>query len=383
MNFASADLIGTPIAVENKSPAIVQDKTLTRFQDEINIYETAASNPLPAFPTMGKLLQAGDNDDLVFLLRQHLKASHDLTMSAPDTTVFDADLRRAVENFQWRHGLDVDGVVGNDTRMELNIMPEERIRQLRLNMQRWSQINSKLGHRFLLVNIPEYQLHLIDSGQEVLTMKVIVGKPERPTPELSSTISRIIFNPYWNVPNLIAQKDIIPKVIQDPDFLINNQIRILDNHENNARELSSSDVDWQNASENGFPYRFRQDPGMHNALGLVKFEFQNSHNVFLHDTPSKSLFANDDRDLSSGCIRLEKPFELVSYFIQNDERIDEEKVKERLDTEKISSLKVKVPLPIFIVYMTNWVDKNDVVHFGKDIYWQDSENPQLAQVEQE
>lgn len=365
------NIIGTPVSV--------QDKNILLFQNEINIYEAAAQHPLPAFPTIDKLLRVGSTNDLVLLLRRHLKASGDLASSAPDDTVFDDQLRQSVEYFQWRHGLKVDGVVGNETCAELNILPEERIHQLRLNMQRWTQLSKKLGNRFLLVNIPEYQLHVVDKGQEVLSMKVIVGKPQRPTPELTSSITRIVFNPYWNVPHLIAQKDIVPKIIDNPEYLAENKIRIYNSPEDNARELNANDINWESAKENGFAYHFRQEPGSVNALGLVKFEFYNSHDVYLHDTPSKNLFDNDERDLSSGCVRLEKPFDLVSYFSQTDDNINEVKVQERLDKQSISYYKLKEPLRIFLVYMTSWVDKNDIVHYGKDIYWEDNENPQLAQ----
>src|SRR4029079_16322218 len=188
------------------------------------------------------------------------------------------NVTNAVIAFQSTHGLTPDGVVGNDTRDALNVSPEQRIMQIEVNMARWTKLSRELGDHYIMVNIPAFTMNLVENGNTVLSMKAIVGKPARPTPEIDSTVTRIIFNPYWNVPKLIAQKDIIPKIVNDPGYLDEMNIKILNREdEDNSYEISPGDIDWQAAEVEGFRYHFRPEPGENNALGLVKFEFQNSH----------------------------------------------------------------------------------------------------------
>jgi murein L,D-transpeptidase YcbB/YkuD len=310
------------------------------------------------------------------LLRARLKATHDLAADVPDSTKFDKELAAAVKVFQMRHGLNADGVVGDNTKAEMNIPASIRVAQIKLNMQRWADLAPTLGHRYLMVNIPEYQLHVIDNDKQVLTMKVVVGRPTRQTPELNSRITRIVFNPKWNVPSMIAKNDIIPKVIENPNYLTTNNIRIFNSDQENSYEVNREDVDWEDARENGFNYRFRQDAGVKNALGEVKFEFANTHDVYLHDTPAKGLFNADRRDFSSGCIRLEKPFALVDYLVQNDERINNEKINDTLASRVTTYFRVDHALPIVITYLTAWVDEQGLVHFTDDVYGRDGLIPE-------
>jgi murein L,D-transpeptidase YcbB/YkuD len=182
---------------------------------------------------------------------------------------------------------------------------------------------------------------------------------------------------------MIAQNDIVPKVIENPSYLNENKIRVYNNQENDAYEMSSYDVDWRDAEENGFQYHLRQDPGIKNALGLVKFEFQNSHDVYLHDTPAKELFNKDKRDFSSGCIRLEKPFALVAYLTQNDTRMDSNKVRTTLETKHTTYFSLRDPIPIYITYITAWVSDDGVVHFADDVYDKDMLLPHAEKPEPE
>lgn len=350
-----------------------------RLKAELPYYQEAANHPdkypWPTIPATKKLLHVGSHNDVVLLIKQRLKTTHDLDPNSPQTNVFDKPLAEAIKTFQSRHGLTPDGVIGTDTRNAMNVTPGVRAKQIEVNMQRWAEIAQDMGDRFVLVNIPEYQLHVIEHDHDALTMKVVVGKPTRQTPELSSEITRIVFNPYWNVPHTIARRDIIPKVLRDGSYLYTNKIRIFSSQEEDAYELSPREVNWEDAHENGFSYHFRQEPGIKNALGLVKFEFQNDHDVYLHDTPAKDLFAKDTRDFSSGCIRLEKPFALVAYLTQNDARINAEKVRSKLVSHKTSYFKIENPIPIYIAYLTTWVDSKGIVHFANDVYQRDSGTP--------
>jgi murein L,D-transpeptidase YcbB/YkuD len=183
-----------------------------------------------------------------------------------------------------------------------------------------------------------------------------------------------VFNPKWNVPAMIAKNDIIPKAMENPAYLNSEGIRIFNSDQSDSYEINRYDVDWADARENGFPYHFRQDPGAKNALGLVKFEFPNTHDVYMHDTPAKTLFASDVRDFSSGCIRLEKPFALVDYLTQNDERIDSNKIQDTIATRRTTYFSVQKALPVIIAYMTAWVDDQGYTHFADDIYHLDDPN---------
>lgn len=346
---------------------------LERLQQILPLYEDAMIHPWPTIPESNVLLQLNSTNHTVLLLRERLKRTHDLAENSVDTNVFDEELEDAVKIFQDRHGLTADGVVGENTIEQLNVSPEDRVKEIRLNMQRWANLSNQLGSRYILVNIPEYKLHVVNDEKEVLAMKVIVGKTTRQTPEITSRITRIVINPTWNVPNMIAQNDIVPKVIANHRFLNDNSIRIFNNQEEGNHEIRPSQVNWESAENNGFPYHFRQDPGAKNALGLVKFEFQNSHSIYLHDTPVKELFNQDKRDFSSGCVRLEDPFDLVSYLIENDQKINEEKIQTTLEGKQTTYLKLQQPIPIIIAYLTSWVDEKGLVHFANDIYDKDSD----------
>lgn len=354
-----------------KAPLSSKDVMVSRLKAILPLYEDAVRNPWPTVPDTDGVLRVGSHNQAVALLRERLMRSDDLPSSDHISSRFDYKLEEAVKLFQARHGLSADGVVGGDTLTELNTPPEVRLRQIEVNIQRWQALAAHLGHRYVLVNIPEYRLHLIDNDKEVLSIKAIVGKTDWPTPILSSRITRIVFNPHWSVPRMIAQNDIVPKMIDNPGYLNANNIRIYNSEEEGAGEISPDEVDWQAAQENGFQYHLRQEPGEKNALGLVKFEFQNSSDVYLHDTPTKSLFAKDKRDLSHGCVRLEHPFELVTYLTQDDPRIDETKIQEIIDTHHTNYFRIKNPIPIYLIYLTAWVDDDGVVNFRDDIYNQD------------
>lgn len=348
------------------------EKNIAALQEVLPLYEEAVANPWPLVPENAKL-RPGVKNLAVLTLRARLLATGELLPENNHGLArYDEELTEAVMRFQARHGLTVDGRVGKQTFYELNISPQERLNQIQVNMARWTKLQNELGDRFILVNVPDFRLNLIDHGQTILTMKAIVGKPERPTPEIASVITRLVFNPYWNIPKMIAQNDIIPKVIRDPNYLDEMHIKILNRDDENAPEISPDDIDWETALDDGFPYHLRQDPGDKNALGLVKFEFQNSDDVYLHDTPAKNLFAEDKRDFSSGCIRLEKPFELVSYLMQANPAWSDDRVTEILDIGKTKYINVSIPTPVIITYLTAWADDYGNIQFRDDIYGRDN-----------
>jgi murein L,D-transpeptidase YcbB/YkuD len=368
---------------KNTANMAFPERNYAQLQAAIPMYEEAVLHPWSTLPPHAGLVPGSKNIH-VLALRGHLKATGELKPE-DDTgdTFYDDEVTEAVKRFQIAHGLEPTGAIGPATLAELNVPPIERLHQIQINMQRWSQLSQQLGSHYILVNVPDYRLQVIDNGETVLSMKAIVGKPERPTPELMSTVKRIVFNPYWNVPRNIAEKDIIPKVINNPNYLDEMHIQILNQQTDDAIFMSPDEVDWQSAEENGFPYHFRQEPGDDNALGLVKFEFDNSHDVYLHDTPAKDLFEKNKRDFSSGCIRLEKPFELVTYLMKNDPTWNDDRMEEILQSGKTRYVKASAPTEIIITYLTAWADENGIIQFRDDVYLQDTleanNNESLAQ----
>jgi murein L,D-transpeptidase YcbB/YkuD len=345
-------------------PASIANLNYEVLQRTLPIYENAVSHPWATIAS-DAALKPGKKNVAVLALRERLRATGDLQPENDSGLIlFDPYLVEAVKHFQFTHGLDADGIVGSGTIYELNIPPEQRLMQIRVNMDRWAKLAHELGNRYILINIPAYRLELVDNGQRVLTMRAVVGKPERPTPEIISTVTRLVLNPYWNVPRSIARRDIIPKVIENPDYLS----KVYDRQEVNATEIFPTEIDWDQALTNGFQYHLRQEPGEHNALGLVKFEFQNSNDIYLHDTPAKDLFDRDKRAFSSGCIRLERAFDLADYLMDSDPKWNDEMVYDILNQGKTKYIKVAKPTKVIITYLTTWVDDEGNLQFRDDLY---------------
>lgn len=370
--FIYSDLsIGHNRSHPSPLPSQIATKIFWALNDALAQYEKAQQHPWPIIPDQPRILKIGTHTESILLLRQRLKLTGDL---APENDIerklFDADLADAVKNFQIRHGLKADGVIGQGTRDALNVPPEQRAKQIALNMQRWANLATQLGNRFVMVNIPDFHMYLIDDNKTVLTLRAIVGKRELPTPEIASKITTIEFNPDWDIPEKIAQNDIAPKMLEDPDYLDRMNIRVY-RTTNSSTPINPRRVNWESAAEYGLNFHLRQDSGPENALGLVKFQFQNEQDVYMHDTPAKNLFDVDTRDFSHGCIRLENPFSLVEYLLREDPNWSNERLQSILETKKPNYVKLRNPIPIFITYLTAWVDREGRVNFRDDIYQQD------------
>ena len=318
--------------------------------------------PLPDGPT----LKPGMTDPRVVQLRDHLKRTGDLSLDSRQPEVFDQGLAFAVEAFQRRHGLDVDGAVGLQTLAALNVPVDERIRQIVVNMERARWLPPHLGDRHVVVNMAGFELALVEHGSIDLTMRVIVGKTYRQTPVFSGQISYLEFNPYWTVPFSIATQDLLPKAKQDPGYLANQGIRVFAGDS----EVSVWSVSWSDLGRGNFPYTLRQDPGRQNALGRVKFMFPNRHAVYLHDTPSRTLFARAERTFSSGCIRVEKPLDLAHELLRDD-GWSLERIERTIESGERRVARLPVPVPVHLTYVTAWAGEGGSINFRKDIYGRD------------
>ncbi len=347
----------------------------TRLWDTLAIYRKfAETGGWPTVPSGSKLRQ-GDRSERIPLLRQRLAAEGFLTnVGADDQTLFDNDVEQALKKFQMQNGLETDGILGTQTLQALNISADQRVRQIVVNMERWRWLPQNLGDRYILVNIASFNLDVLEQETPVLNMRVVAGKSYRKTPVFSDKITYLVINPYWGVPDTIAKKDILPKQKKDPNFLMNQKIRVFEGWGANTREIDPSIIDWNTVTAANLTYRFKQDPGPQNALGRIKFMFPNQFDVYLHDTPSKELFAKARRDFSSGCIRIEKPVELAEYLLRKHPDWPSEKIRSTLSGSDFTTQTVKLPEPvnIHILYWTVWVGKDDRIHFGPDIYDRDT-----------
>ncbi len=323
----------------------------------------------PKIELATKMLKPGDSAQAVLTVRHRILGKP--AENTPQNRVYDPQLAAAVKNFQIRHGLKPDGVVGGETLRVMNIPIEERIDQIILNMERWRWVPKRFEDKYVFVNIPEYMLHVFEKGKEVLNMKVVVGKEMHATPVFSDKLEYIVFYPYWNITPQILTEEIAPAQAQNPNYLARNDMELVKDIGNNkVQVLPASSVDWYSVDEN-FKYRVRQRPGSKNPLGFVKFIFPNEHNVYLHDTPSDHLFNQAERGFSHGCIRLEKPFELAQYLLKDQKQWTPSAIKAAMHggEEKYVNLSAKVP--VYIVYFTAWVDDAGAVHFRDDVYGHD------------
>ncbi len=336
----------------------------------IHIQKTGGWHELTS---MGKM-RKGDHGRWISALRSRLIISGDLTDSKNNNqTYFDEVLEDGVRRFQARHGLEVDGVVGSKTLTELNVPVEDRIRQIRLNMERWRWLPQDLGECHIMVNTANFKLNVIENEQTINSIRAIVGRMKRPTPFLSRKITYLELNPYWNIPHKIALNDILPSIKKDSDYLADNDIRIFENWEEDARELDPESIDWASITKKNFVYKLRQDPANSNALGRVKFIFPNEFSIYLHDTPARKLFNMTKRTFSSGCIRIEEPIKLAAYLLQDNSKWDLEKLIAAVNSKKTKAILLSHPINIHILYWTAWVEKDGTVNFRDDIYGRDSQ----------
>jgi len=316
----------------------------------------------------GETLRLGADDSRVVLLRRRLLLTRDLQQGAADSSVFDADVDRAVRVFQYRMGLSDDGVVGKDTLAALNVPVETRIQQIRINLERARWILHDLDAHAVVVNVAGFMAYVTE-GEEVTWMtRVQVGKPYHMTPLFRDEVSYIEINPTWTVPYSISSKELLPKIKKDPDYLADRNMIVLDR---NGKQVDPAGIDWNSLSANRFPYTLRQQPGPDNALGRIKFMFPNEHAVYLHDTPSKSLFERDYRVFSHGCIRVQNPYRLAQILLDDNEKWSVEKIEAAVDSRVTQRIVLDRKIPIYLTYWTAAVDDDLEVNFSRDPYNRD------------
>ena len=317
----------------------------------------------------GKALKLGSTGKRVIALRKRLAATGDLPASEPtEKESFDEALRKAVMAAQTRYGIKPDGVAGSNTLRIFNIPAAKRLEQLRVNLERRRWLPRNLGYRHVIVNQAEFKLRVFENNKEIYQSRVVVGKPGHSTPEFSNSIKTVVFNPYWNVPRSIATKEILPILARNPGYLARKGMSLISSR---GRTISPYGVNWDRVSRRSFNFRIRQRPGARNALGRIKFLFPNEHSVYMHDTPSKSLFKRDERAFSHGCVRVQDPVKFAEVLMQPQFGWSKNTIARKIAARRNRAVRLKENIPVHLTYRTVWVDKNGKLNFRRDFYGRD------------
>lgn len=330
--------------------------------------ELAERGGWPSVPD-GPTLRPGDMDDRLAILSARLAATGDLDVGAAGRVVdtYDEVLVAAVRRFQERHGLDADGVIGPATLQAMNVPVEDRIRQIAISLERARWVMRGLSDEFIIVNIAAFKAYLVRDRQVVWESRAQVGTPYRQTPVFRDAMKYLVFNPTWTVPYSIATRDILPQLQRNPAYLTD---RRFDVRNSDGEHVDPGAIDWSRYSRGNFPFTLIQRPGPGNALGRVKFMFPNQFAVYLHDTPSRELFGRAGRAFSSGCIRIENPFELAEYLLRDD-GWDRSRIDSVIDSGELTNVVLTTPVPVLLLYWTASVERDGQVHFYDDIYGRD------------
>jgi L,D-transpeptidase YcbB len=358
----AANRVGQSLA--DLTPTHVQYRALRDLLADYR--KRAATGGWPAI-ARGTTIKPGGAGPQVTSVAQRLAASGDYRGSVPSqgAMTYGPDLQDAVKAFQRRHGLDENAVIGPAEVAAMNVPIEERIRQIELNLERWRWLPRELGPRHILVNIPAYRLDVWENDKVALSMRVVVGKKDTPTPIFNDDMTHVVFNPYWNVPPTIARDETLPSMMQDPAFLRRMNMEVLDSSGN---VIDPRTIDVATPAK----YRFRQRPGSSNSLGLVKFMFPNRFNVYLHDTPADSLFTRVSRSFSHGCVRLEQPQALAEYVLRDQPEWSSDRIAEAMQANDEQTVKLRQPLPVYLSYWTADVTPEGTVQFRWDVYGVDA-----------
>jgi murein L,D-transpeptidase YcbB/YkuD len=280
--------------------------------------------------------------------------------------VVDDSLVQSIRIFQESRHIKADGMPGHNTLLYLNMTHDQLIELISLNLERMRWLNENFGHKYILVNVPEYMLRVYEENEVVMKMRIIVGKPENPTPIFSDTLKYLVFRPTWTIPQSIIKKEMIPVLAKDPwHYSSEFYLKEGDNL------INPASIDWKDSSVYNRYFHFVQKPGPSNALGLVKFIMPNKLSIYLHDTPNHQLFLQEDRCLSHGCIRLDKPGLLATYLLRDVEGWDQEKVQKAMSEGGTRQVNLKTDYHVQIAYFTTWVNEEGELKIAEDIYGHD------------
>ncbi|MBW0178831.1 L,D-transpeptidase family protein [Sediminibacterium sp.] len=327
-----------------------QNSQYKRLQQFVQTYSRLSKETsFDSIPTLKKSLRKGDSSEIILPIKKHLELLGDLTQN-DGSPFFDTALVLATKQYQQRMGLTVDGVIGNKMIAELNVPMKQRLRQILINLERLRWMPPEKDTNYILVNIPEFMMHVYDSGRLQFNINVIVGTSANSTVIFNDRLQYIVFSPYWNVPESIVRGEILPGIKKNPNYLAKHNMEIV--------KQASVPV-------------IRQMPGPANSLGLVKFLFPNNYSIYFHDTPNRNLFSQSSRSFSHGCIRVGEPKKLAQYLLRSDSNWTTQKIDSAMHLKKEKWVPLKKSIPVFIVYFTAWVNQEGQLNFRKDIYKHD------------
>ncbi len=303
----------------------------------------------PTISVSAKQLKKGSSSPAILQLKKRLELTGD--MPADTTAVYNETLEAGIKNIQLRFGYTPTGILTDPQLKDINVPAIDRVKQLLLNMGRMQWMVNEPKGQMIVVNIPEFVLHVKEGATKVFDMPVVVGKEAHSTMMFTGNLNQVVFSPYWNVPSSIVKNEILPSIQKNPNYLASQNMESTGN-------------------EGGLPV-IRQLPGPKNSLGKVKFLFPNSFNIYFHDTPAKSLFSKDKRAYSHGCIRLSDPVKMATYLLKDQSEWTPEKIDEAMNSGNEKFVKLKNTVPVLITYYTAWVDEAGLLHFAEDIYGHD------------
>ncbi len=372
----------SPSARPERKPEVLEDirPDATPWRSEVMLdalagaiarYERIVANGgWPAVPP-GRLMRVNEDDPRVPILRKRLRITGDMPAKGQyyDTETFDTELEAAVKRFQLRQGIRPTGRIEKSVYAVLNVPAEERLAQIKLNHDRIKALMTGIEDRYILVNVPAFQLEAVEKHEAQLRHRVIVGRPGRDTPDVKALVKALNFFPYWRVPDSVAMLDLVPRLQKEPEYLENERIRVFDGF--NGPELAPSAIDWFGPQV--VNYKFKQDPGDKNALGLVRLDMQNEHGVYMHDTPRKKLFEQRSRPFSAGCVRVQDVFQLVDWLAKHELGWEQPGQAQRIvDAGHPLDITLTRPTPVYFAYITAWAEPStNSVQFRPDIYGRD------------
>jgi murein L,D-transpeptidase YcbB/YkuD len=319
------------------------------------------SGGLPMVSEAYSNLSATDSVKYYQTIIEYFKITQDWPLA--NDSISNIAFINALNSFQQRMGISLSKQLNQVTIAAMNVPIKERIFQMMINLERLRWVPELLPNNYLLVNIPEYKLHVFEHASHLFSMKVVVGKSATATTIFNENLTTIVFSPYWNVPQSIIVKELLPKLKKDPYYLNKKNMEVVKNN----KVINSYSINWNNYTK-VVPFVIREKPGQWNSLGLIKFLFPNNYDIYMHDTPTKSSFEKEARAFSHGCIRLAEPLKLASYLLKNDKNITEAKMLKWMNAGVEKYVSVKPPMPVYIVYFTSWVNHKGKVNFRNDIY---------------
>lgn len=357
------------LVLKNKNEKTYEPVNLyySKLKEKLSLYrDIQKKGGFPIIKSDQEFLTKTETDSTILQVKKRLVLTGDLKIN-DNNLLYTMPLVQAITNFQQRVGLPENGKLNFKTIAEMNKTVDFRIKQMLVNLERLRWVPVEIEKDYLLVNIPEYKLHVFENQKLIWETNVVVGKTAKQTSIFRGNISKVILNPYWNLPTSITNNEVLPHLKRNRNYLSRNNMEVL----SGGKVINPDAISWNNYSK--IPYEIRQKPGNNNSLGKMKFLFPNSYSIYLHDTPSKELFDRNKRDFSHGCIRVENPKKLAMYLLRNDKTWTQENVDKVLKTNINTEILIKPTIPVYITYFTAWVDVKGNLNFRDDIYNLDNE----------